>query len=175
MFRISLDDFEQEQEHHGVYIFSEKDGCSLCTRFIEMLNKDYSVDDWYLIELSPDKLDYVRKTYSFNGFPSTVFYHHNEIKWKKSGALFSVQLRNLNKTIIEYDDVKIVNPKEKLTVEEIAILALGKISNPISYLRDEAFSQGMIFDGSMAIEITKDSQYYKDIAIKALRDIEESK
>ena len=104
MFRIGLEEFEQLKEVNGVYIFSEKDGCSLCTRFIEMLNKDYSVDDWYLIELGSDKLDYVRETYSFNGFPSTVFYHYDEIKWKKSGALFSVQLRSLNKTINEYSN-----------------------------------------------------------------------
>lgn len=102
MYRMNLVEFEQLKGYHGVYVFTEKDGCLLCTKFIESLRSEYSIDDWNIIELGPYELDYVRKTYEMPGFPTTVFYYEDDIKWKKSGALFSVQMRHLNKTMLEY-------------------------------------------------------------------------
>ena len=102
MYRMNLVEFEQLKGYHGVYVFTEKEGCTLCTKFIETLTSEYSLDDWNIIELGPYELDYVRKTYDMPGFPTTIFYYENDIKWKKSGALFGVQMRHLNKTIREY-------------------------------------------------------------------------
>jgi uncharacterized protein with ACT and thioredoxin-like domain len=54
---------------------------------------------------------------------------------------------------------------------QLAISALEKITNPIKYLQEEAEKDGAKLNGYMAIEITKDANFYKEIARKALEEI----
>ena len=54
---------------------------------------------------------------------------------------------------------------------QLAISALEKIVNPIKYLQDEAEKDGARLNGYMAIEVTKDVNFYKEIARKALQEI----
>ena len=53
----------------------------------------------------------------------------------------------------------------------LAISALQKIANPIKYLQDEAEEEGARLDGYMAIQLTKDANFYQEIARKALEEI----
>lgn len=56
----------------------------------------------------------------------------------------------------------------------LAISALQKIANPIKYLQDEAEKEGARLDGYMAIQLTKDANFYQEIARKALEEIANS-
>jgi len=102
MKKVTFTEYRNMKYLNGVYILTEKDGCTLCKRYIESLENDYNVDDWTVIELKPYELDPVRKEYNLRGFPVTTFYVNNEVVWEKTGALFSVQMRSLNKTIREH-------------------------------------------------------------------------
>ena len=53
----------------------------------------------------------------------------------------------------------------------LAISALQKIANPIKYLQDEAGKEGARLDGYMVIQLTKDANFYQEIARKALEEI----
>ena len=55
--------------------------------------------------------------------------------------------------------------------KQLAISALEKIANPIKYLQDEAEKEGAKLNGYMAVEISKDVNFYRDIARKALENI----
>ena len=46
--------------------------------------------------------------------------------------------------------------------------ALKKIANPIPYMRKEAESSGCALDGMMAIRLSEDPHYYREIAQKAI-------
>ena len=53
----------------------------------------------------------------------------------------------------------------------LAISALQKIVNPIKYLQEEAEKEGARLDGYMAIQLTKDANFYQEIARNALEEI----
>ena len=55
--------------------------------------------------------------------------------------------------------------------ELLAIAALNKIAHPIKYLQDEAEKDGCRLDGYMATQLTKDANFYQEIAGKALKAI----
>ena len=57
---------------------------------------------------------------------------------------------------------------------KIAMDALHQMAYPLNYLKEEAVKHGAIFNGTIAIEITKDAQYYQNVAKQALKDIEAS-
>ena len=46
--------------------------------------------------------------------------------------------------------------------------ALKKIANPITYMRKEAESSGCALNGMMAIRLSEDPHYYREIAQKAI-------
>ena len=52
-----------------------------------------------------------------------------------------------------------------------AIEALENIASPILYLQKEAIKDGGSFNGHMAIEITKNAHFYRELAEKALMKI----
>jgi len=56
-------------------------------------------------------------------------------------------------------------------VGDVAIIALKKIANPIQYLQEEAEKEGAKLDGYMAVQLTKDANFYQEIAIKALKEL----
>jgi len=53
--------------------------------------------------------------------------------------------------------------------------ALKKIANPIPYMRKEAESSGCALDGIMAIRLSEDPHYYREIAQKAIDALLEGK
>jgi len=59
-----------------------------------------------------------------------------------------------------------------MTREEIAIEALQNIKNPIDYLRAEAEKEGNVLNGHAAVSIANSSQFLKDIAERALIQID---
>jgi hypothetical protein len=58
-----------------------------------------------------------------------------------------------------------------MTREEIAIEALENIASPIAYLQAEAKKNGAVLDGSKAVELSNDPNFLKQIAEKAIREI----
>jgi len=66
-----------------------------------------------------------------------------------------------------YDRLKITT----MTKEEIALEALENIASPIAYLQAEAKKNGATLDGSKAIELSNDPSFLKQIAEKAMREI----
>jgi hypothetical protein len=53
----------------------------------------------------------------------------------------------------------------------VAISALKKIADPIQYLQEEAKKEGAVLNGYMAGQLTKDANYYQEIARKALKQL----
>ena len=180
MYRMNLTEFEKLLGYHGVYVFTEKDGCLLCKKFIDSLKTDYSIDDWNIIEVGPYEIDYVRKTYDMPGFPTTVFYYENDIKWKKSGALFSVQMRHLNKTMLEYgpEIIKTIKHGEKLefdfknALKKPEKIRCVKIDKPFEVETPKGFVQGNAGDW-LVIDSSGKMYPYDEITFNTIFDIKE--
>lgn len=58
--------------------------------------------------------------------------------------------------------------------ELLAIEALNRIARPVKYLQDKAEKEGNVLDGAMAVQLSKDTNFIQEIAVKALREIANS-
>ena len=68
----------------------------------------------------------------------------------------------------DYTSLHIEKLKRK---KEIAEKALKNIINPIDYLQEEAKSKKMILNGEKAIQLINHSEFFSNIAKKALEEI----
>lgn len=77
--------------------------------------------------------------------------------------------------LIELELTELENKIKRLTLEkDYAIEALNNIATPMEYLQKEAEKDGATLNGFIAVQLTLDSNFYKEIATKTLNTIKQN-
>lgn len=101
---IELNEFIQNENKNGIFVFTYGDKCDLC-KIQKITLKERYFYDFVEVNLKiKDEYDWFMNTFMTKGIPFTIVYKNNIPIYEKSSVFFQKQIMDMAK-IIKYHDL----------------------------------------------------------------------